>query len=106
MSSAQTENELAVAGSAAAGGPSPDVSPVEYHPEDPELSDTWNGTGAPRVSSKSKIGFKTMENENLKGAGTSALCESAPLPTMDPRRRESHETSFRAIWPNFDSAVS
>lgn len=70
MSSAQTENELAVAGPAAAGGPSPVVSPVEHHPEYPELSDTCNKTGASRASSKSKLGFKMIENENSKGAGT------------------------------------
>ena len=38
--------------------------------EYPELSDTCNKTGASRASSKSKLGFKTIENENSKGAGT------------------------------------
>lgn len=75
MSSVQTENELVVAGTAAAGGPSPVVSPVEHHPEHPELSDTYNRTGAPRVSSKSKIRFKTIKNETSEGAGIKALRE-------------------------------
>lgn len=58
------------------------------------------------MGSKSKEDLKLLKLTIAKRARIEALCESAWLPTVNTSRRESNKTSFRAIWPNFGSAIS